>query len=127
MLFVERGSEVNPSGRTLHCAAMLGHLPILKAILSRQRSLNSCRGFGGGTLLHTAASSKSRNKLQCFKTLIEMGSDVNARDRDGDTPLHRLSSHLSNPCSGADERSLLVPVWISQPSGERKVGPLQLH
>ena len=48
------------------------------------------RDNAGRTPLHIAASS-GNNKI--VKVLVDLGSDVNAKNKQGDTPLHSASCH----------------------------------
>jgi ankyrin repeat protein len=57
----------------------------LNPVLMRELAREKAR-YGLGTLLHYAAS---EGEIDAIRALVYWGADINARDRDGDTPLHK--------------------------------------
>jgi ankyrin repeat protein len=69
-------------------AAYMGDIEMLKLLLSTPHDKDYRDGLGG-TALHVAIFSNSRNNLEVIKLLLENGFDVNAISRyNGYTPLH---------------------------------------
>jgi ankyrin repeat protein len=62
-----------------------GHLGIVKSLIEQGIDVNMKGGWTGGTPLHSAASHRP---TEIVKYLILQGANVNATDKDGDTPLH---------------------------------------
>ena len=73
----------------LHQAVLFGHVPV--AILALERGADpNARCVKQVTPLWFAAYS---GKAELLRLLIGAGGDVNARQKDGLTPLHALSTH----------------------------------
>ena len=68
----------------LHCAAIYGNLPAVRALLESGEDVNKGEPSEGKTALHLAAYC---DKPVTLKALIEAGADVNAQDSDGITSL----------------------------------------
>lgn len=68
----------------LHEACLQGNLEALKALLSMGAPLETKEPLNGGTSLHVACFN---GHLELVKLLVAKGANVNARDREGWTPL----------------------------------------
>ncbi len=79
------------AGSVLIYAAASGNPEILREILKYHPNLEA-RDQGGKTALFAAGDYRSSDKdgarVECVRLLVEVGADVNARDKDGNTPLH---------------------------------------
>jgi hypothetical protein len=69
---------------SIHCAAMYGNLPAVRAHLESGEDVNKRQPKRGQTALHFAAY---KAKPATLKVLIEAGADVNAQSIKGATPL----------------------------------------
>ncbi|XP_058063654.1 transient receptor potential channel pyrexia-like [Anopheles bellator] len=69
----------------LHVAAALGYADCMGLLLSHGADARSQFGQKKITALHLAAS---ENYLECVKLLVVAGANINARNRDQQTPLH---------------------------------------
>jgi ankyrin repeat protein len=76
----------------LHCAAIYGNLPAVRALLESGEDVNKGEPSEGKTALHLAAYC---DKPVTLKALIEAGADVNAQDSDGSTPLYSAAQQDS--------------------------------
>lgn len=77
----------------LDLAAILGHVEILKAIISRVVDINAA-GSDGKTVLHRAAYF---DQTASIDALVQAGANIEARDRHiGWTPLHDASAEGSS-------------------------------
>lgn len=98
------GARPNASSRTsrpLIVAAEKGLLQIVKILLGDDdvyknnenlADVNGCDNRGR-TALHLAAENK---RFEVVKYLVEKGAKVNAKDNDGNTPLHSIGSKLKS-------------------------------
>lgn len=104
---LERGASPNATTTSgwsvLRAAVKAGHYGIIKELLSRGADVNFASPTTGITALHTATAF-GENRNDTLLQLLDSGADVNARDVDGNTPLHRVET--SN--GGDDTRLLLV-------------------
>jgi ankyrin repeat protein len=104
-LLIEFGAEVNAGdtdfyGATpLVTAAGAGHNAIVRELLKAGADANArVRGISDGTALHLACA---WDHTAVVKTLLEMpGVDINARDRDGKTPLANVLEPGTNGQTG---------------------------
>lgn len=100
---IEKGSSVNAAngyGNTpLHEAARLSHPGLLRFLMSKGADINAANHRGSTPLHHlcygpshssssSSSSSSSMNQLECLRRLLDAGALVDAKDRDGVTPLH---------------------------------------
>lgn len=86
-LIEEKGGKPSAAlPASLEDAAKIGNEGELKKMLDRNPELNRSRGFGGSTLLHTAAEG---GRLECCRLITERGGEVNAKDILRKTPLIR--------------------------------------
>jgi ankyrin repeat protein len=75
-----------PSIEALFEAASKGHAAKIKKLLDKGIDVNSrIEGEYSGTVLHTALANAS---VDCVKLLLERGAQVNAKNPQGETPLH---------------------------------------
>jgi cytochrome c len=87
-LLIERGADVNAAptpglGPALMPALAKRRIDLINLLLERGANPNSQRNRENA--LHIAARSGC---LDCVKALVEAGADVNAKTKDGKTPLH---------------------------------------
>jgi ankyrin repeat protein len=79
------------SGSILINAAKSGNPEVIKEILSFHPKLEA-RGEDGKTAMFAAAESGDNDvddsRVECVRLLAKAGANVNARDKDGNTPLH---------------------------------------
>jgi ankyrin repeat protein len=85
--------EFPSPGSVLIDAAGSGDPEVVKEILRYHPKLEA-RDREGKTALFAAGDYRSRDvdgaRVECVRLLVEAGADVNARDRDGNTPLHEI-------------------------------------
>lgn len=78
-------------GNVLYYAAESGNLDVVREILRYHPDVN-LSGYGGKTPLFAAGDYRSTDKdgarVEIVRILVAAGADVNARDKDGNTPLH---------------------------------------
>jgi len=81
------------AGSVLICAAGSGNPEMVKEILRYHPSLEA-RDREGKTAMFAAGeyrdSDKEGARVECVRLLAQAGADVNARDKDGNTPLHKI-------------------------------------
>jgi ankyrin repeat protein len=79
------------AGSVLFYAAKSGNPDIVREILRYNPKLEQ-RDGEGKTALFAAGEYRNEddesNRVECVRLLVEAGADVNARDKDGNTPLH---------------------------------------
>jgi ankyrin repeat protein len=86
------GTPLNPEngGSVLIGAASSGNPDLVREILSYHPSLEA-RDIDGKTAIFAVESRTDGDdaaRAECVRLLVEAGADVNARDNDGNTPLH---------------------------------------
>lgn len=84
-LFIDSGAEV-----TLHVAAGIGRLELLKSAVTSSEDVNQRDENGYAPLFHAAQN----NHLECVRWLIEQGADVGMECEDGETALFTAALHL---------------------------------
>ena len=87
-LLLERGADVNAAptpllGPALMPALAKRRIDLIDLLLDNGANPNA--GRNNETAVHIAARSGC---LECVKSLVEAGADVNAKTKDGKTPLH---------------------------------------
>jgi hypothetical protein len=79
------------AGSILIYAAQSGNPDVVREILRYHPALEA-RDYRGRTALFAAGEYRNEDKdgagVQCVRLLVEAGASVNARDKDGNTPLH---------------------------------------
>ncbi|KAL2860912.1 uncharacterized protein BJX67DRAFT_386189 [Aspergillus lucknowensis] len=75
-------------------SAQQGRLDTVQTLLQAGADPNA-RGYSGKTALHVAAASKSESAPAIIASIIQHGGDVNIRDSDQYTPLHRAVQKLA--------------------------------
>lgn len=88
----EDNDRLTHNRNILEDAALWGHLRVIEAILARKPALLNLRHRDGYYAIHGAAFSASKNKLACFKLLVEKGADIHAKNDYGQTVLGCLYS-----------------------------------
>ncbi len=78
-LLIEKGADIS-----LHTAARLGDLAIVKSLIEEMADINA-KDTSGQTSLHYAAE---YGRKDIAELLIANGANVNAKDKDGNTPGH---------------------------------------
>lgn len=87
-LRAELNNRMSPQGYTLlHVAALNGHVPLLKLLISGGSEINA-RSNDGSTPLHLAVS---RGHLQCVRFLVRQGSDLTVVDNRGRTAIETIT------------------------------------
>ena len=104
-LLLEAGADVNANcmrgSNPLSSAASAGHLSILKRLLEAGVDVVACADFA-------AFRAAQCGKDDCLRILIEAGANINAKHRQGFTPLISACSQGHDVCanmllqSGAD-------------------------
>jgi len=81
------------AGSVLIEAASSGNPEMIKEILRYHPNLEA-RGYEGKTAIFAAGeyrnSDKEGARVECVRLLAQAGADVNARDKNGNTPLHEI-------------------------------------
>jgi len=89
----DKTQQMNGPGSVLMDAASSANPDMVREILRYHPNLN-VRGFRQQTALFVVGSSRSGAendaKIECVRLLVQAGADVNARDYDGNTPLHEV-------------------------------------
>ena len=84
---------MNGPGSILIDAASSGHPDVVKEILGYHPDLEA-RGFRQQTAIFSLGtyrvSDKSGDRVQCLRLLAQAGANLNAKDFDGNTPLHEI-------------------------------------
>ena len=83
-LLIARGAREVDRDHAMHAAARYGHVSTLRLLLSLGASTNEPGPNDGFTPLHMAVIER---RLEAIKVLLEAGADLEARDRNGKTPL----------------------------------------
>lgn len=87
----------------LHVAAINNHTDVMKVLLEKGKAKVDLRTVKKQTPLHVAAEEAYMDAVQL---LIQHGADVNAKDADGDRPLHILMGSYTS--SGPEDLQLLM-------------------
>ena len=99
---------------SMHCAALYGNLPAVRAHLESGEDVNRRDPERGRTALHHAAY---LDKPVTLKALIEAGADVNAHDSSkGNTPLY-FAAQEDNPMIVMELIKAGADVNLARPNG----------
>ena len=82
--------RLDGSASSLHWAAGLGRLNVVKELIGKGGDIEVKGGEDGKTPLHEASEN---GRLDVAKFLVENKADVNAKNNDGETPLHKASCY----------------------------------
>ena len=86
-------NQMNGPGTILIDAATSGNPDVVREILRYHPDLEG-RGFRQRTAIFSAGEPLTTDnpvdRVQCVRLLVQAGANINARDFDGDTPLHQI-------------------------------------
>ena len=131
---LNHGADVNTQSDRgsfpISSAVGLGHLQLVRMLLEFNADIDVCRDFGRG-LLHMAATCLYGGHVGVMQLLLDHGSNPNARDDGGSTPLHHCSWWQKEgffPARGSVEgtRLLLEYGAIVDPEDNEGRTPLRL-
>ena len=83
LTLIQRGADVNVDSFPMLGALANGSTAAVEALVQAGANVNAVTS-SGNTALHFAAQ---KNRVECIVALIAAGADIDARDRDGFTPL----------------------------------------
>ena len=94
-LLRRNGADLDVRGqderKPLHAAAFSGNLEVVRILIEYDPACINARDERGWTPLCWASGSRYSNDGSALRLLLEHGADVNAANRDGQTPLHEAS------------------------------------
>ena len=97
-MLIKQGAELfskNKYGDTpLHCAAMSGNDKVLYLLLNSNPSIHALNNNGENPLF-SAIKCKNKN-LNIIKTLVDRGSDINLRNKNGDSMINIIQKEKKN-------------------------------
>jgi ankyrin repeat protein len=100
-LLIENGADVNAmgyeSGNAVILASYKAQAEKLERLIAHGADVNQPAGNDGRTALHVAAGwgYKGDNSLAVIRVLLKNGADINARDKNDQTPLHWAVQHAN--------------------------------
>lgn len=111
-LLLAAGADINAiSKRTEYtpiCYAVIrGKVEMLKFLLEKGADTNIKMGYYESTLLHVSVANIS-NPMETTKILLDIGTDVNALDKKGKTPLHVVACSIWTGPKTANMARLLI-------------------
>jgi ankyrin repeat protein len=119
-------AQDNNNGTPLHYALGYfnprngGDITALMYLLGHENVNVNTKGWNGYTLLHEACKYINNLPLDVFQFLIEtLGCDINAQNKDKDTPLHRALVRF-NPHNGGDITVLMYLLTQKGVNGDTK-------
>ena len=84
-------AENNRGFTPIHFAFLYGSLDNIEILLKYNANINK-KTYSGKTCLHCAAMRKDGD-VRFIRFLLDKGSDINAQDAEGNTPLHYAFAH----------------------------------
>ncbi|SHN68097.1 ankyrin repeat domain-containing protein [Desulfovibrio litoralis] len=102
-LFLKNGADIYATDDTgelaIHKAAFNGNAKVIKALLAldKKKELAKVQDEFGNTPLHDLTEWRSVELPTCGKLLIDAGADINARDKDGNTPFLMIAKSSDIP------------------------------
>jgi ankyrin repeat protein len=127
-LLLQRGADINVRNRhgltALHAAAYAGNLDVVKLLVAKGAAVNDTHNFYRMTPLHAAAE---EDHAEIVAFLLENGADLEAKERNGYTPLSQAgwrgywdAAGLLMKAGAACQAPEIVGEWLYKECMKRK-------